>query len=233
MRPRLPPPALVVLTAALVGVLAFAAGPPASPLPAPAPIRVDFTRDVQPILSAHCLRCHGPDKQKGDLRLDQPQSARRNGSILPGDSRKSPLIHRVAGIGDAKRMPPSGPGLTPRQVAVLRAWVDQGASWPDSAAALASTSGHWAYRPLVRPAVPAVQDRDGLLNPIDAFIQARLEAARLSPAPPAERRLLIRRLSFDLTGLPPAPQEVDAFVSDSRPDAYERLVDRLLASPAY
>ncbi len=127
-------------------------------------------------------------------------------------------------------MPPKGPGLTGRQVALLRSWIDQGAVWPESARQ-PSRGTHWAYRPLVRPALPAVRNRAAVANPIDAFVQSRLEAAGLTPAPPADRRTLIRRLTFDLTGLPPTPSEVDDFLADRRPDAYERLVDRLLASP--
>src|SRR5207245_1067393 len=115
------------------------------------------------------------------------------------------------------RMPPKGPGLTRRQIALLRAWIDQGAIWPESARQPGRGS-HWAYRPLARAALPAVKDRAAVRNPIDAFIQARLESAGLSPAPPADQRTLIRRLTFDLTGLPPTPAEVDAFLADGRPD---------------
>jgi mono/diheme cytochrome c family protein len=221
------------LLAAVAFALLPAAAPPARPtLPAPAPGHIDFARDVQPILTNFCVECHGPAKQKGSLRLDQRASPLDTGNIVAGKSANSPLVHRVAGTGPEGRMPPRGAPLTPRQIALLRAWIDQGAEWPTTARA-AGAGAHWAYRPLVRPTVPEVQDRSRVRNPIDRFVQARLEAAGLAPAPPAERRALIRRLSFDLLGLPPAPEEVDAFLADARPDAYERLVDRLLASPAY
>jgi hypothetical protein len=215
-------------------LLARPAAPPAGPprLPAPAPGRIDFVKDVQPILTSFCIECHGEKKQKAGLRLDSRAAALRAGAFVPGKSADSPLIHRVAGLGDEGRMPPKGAGLTRRQIALLRVWIDQGAIWPESARSPARGT-HWAYRPLIRPALPSVKDRSALSNPIDAFIQARLEAANLSPAPPADRRTLIRRLTFDLTGLPPSPAEVEAFLADRRPDAYERLVDRLLASPHY
>ena len=214
-------------------VLARPAAPPARPasLPASAPRRVDFVKDVEPILNAFCVECHGERKQKGGLRLDS-HGALRDGAILPGKSGDSPLIHRVAVLGDEMRMPPKGSALTPRQISLLRAWIDQGAVWPASSLP-ASGAGHWAYRPLTRPLIPRVKDRAAVRNPIDAFVQARLEAAGLSPAPAADRRTLIRRLTFDLVGLPPAPAEVDAFLADSSPDAWEKVVDRLLASPRY
>jgi hypothetical protein len=233
MRTRLPGGLLAVLMAA--GLLfAHAAAPPSGParLPAPAPGQVDFVKDVQPILNAFCVACHGEKKQKGGLRLDSRAAAVRAGAVLPGKSGDSPLIHRVAGLGEEARMPPKGAGLTRRQIAVLRAWIDQGARWPESARA-PSGDRHWAYRPLVRPEAPAVKDRERLSNPIDAFILASLEKAGLSPAPRAERRTLLRRATFDLLGLPPTPEEVEAFLADHRPDAWERVVDRLLASPRY
>jgi hypothetical protein len=225
---------LAFLALASAAVLARAAAPPAGKprLPPPVPRRVDFVKDVQPILAAACTKCHGASKQKGGLRLDRRASALGSGVILPGKSADSPLVHRVAGRDPEARMPPAGPALTRRQVGVLRAWIDQGANWP--AFADASTgSDHWAFRPLSRPPLPSVTDSAGPRNPIDAFVRARLRANRLTPAPPADRRTLIRRVSYDLHGLPPTPEEIDAFVTDRRPDAYERLVDRLLASPRY
>jgi hypothetical protein len=215
-------------------LLARPAGPPAGParLPDPAAGRVDFVKDIQPILTRFCLECHGEKKQKGGLRLDSRTTALRDGAILPGRSADSPLIRRIAGLADEGRMPPKGAGLTRRQIALLRAWIDQGAAWPISARQPAR-GAHWAYRRLHRPALPAVKDRSSVLSPIDSFVQARLESAGLTAAPPADRRTLIRRLTFDLTGLPPTPAEVDAFLADGRPDAYERVVERLLASPHY
>ena len=197
---------------AMLLLLLFAAGP----LP-----RIDFARDVRPILAARCIACHGPAKQRGDLRLDSRASATKDGAVVPGHPARSGLIQRV--LGDSERMPPSGPPLAPGQVAVLREWIRQGAPWPAQARPAAS---HWAYRPLARPKVPSLAGP--LRSPIDAFLAARRGA--LKPAPPASRRVLLRRLSFDLAGLPPAFD--DPFLADARPDAYERLVERLLASPA-
>jgi hypothetical protein len=210
---------------------AHAAAPPpdeGASLPAPLTRPVDFTREVQPILSTLCQSCHGPDKQKGGLRLDNDSSL-RSGVIQPGKSEHSLLIRRVAGLGAEKRMPPSGPRLTARQIRVLRAWIDQGARWP--ALTIRPGTDHWAYRPLLRPPLPVVRNTAWVRNPIDRFVLARLEEKGLTPAPEADGRTLIRRLSFDLIGLPPTPEEIDTFLGDSRPDAYERLVDRLLASP--
>ena len=211
-------------------MLGYAAAPPVGPRPPAIAGKVDFVRDVQPIFSAHCVRCHDAKKQKGGLRLDTP-SALSGGAIDPGKGADSLLVRRVAALDD-ERMPPTGPGLTARQVGILRAWIDQGASWPQSAP-VAIGGGHWAYRPLVRPAVPAVKDESQDRNVVDRFVQARLEKAGLRPAPEATRAAIIRRLSFDLRGLPPTPERVDAFVKDTRPDAYERLVDEMLADPAY
>ncbi len=193
-------------------LLLFLAGPPD---------RVDFTREVRPILAARCLSCHGPDKQKGNLRLDSRASALADGAVVPFKPATSELHRRIAGEG--KRMPPSGPPLDDAQVTLLRRWIAQGAPWAEERAA----PTHWAYRPLVRPAVPAGMGK----NPLDAFVNAR--HGKLRPVPEADRRTLIRRLSFNLTGLPPTPEEVDAFLADTRPDAYCRLVDRLLASPGH
>jgi hypothetical protein len=200
-------------------------------LPPAAARPIDFVKDVQPIFQAACASCHGEKKQKGDLRLDRKDSVTRSGSVIAGKSAASDLIHRVAGLNDDIVMPPSGKRLTPEQVGILRAWIDQGAKWPDAGAK--SASGHWAYQPLVRPRVPAVKNAGWVRTPIDAFILAKLEAKNLSPAAEADRRTLLRRVSFDLIGLPPTPEEIEAFVNDRSPDAYERVVNRLLASPHY
>src|SRR5207248_4570386 len=132
-----------------------------------------FVRDVQPLLANHCLKCHDAKKQKGGLRLDSREHALREGAIVPGRSAASTLVHRVAGIGDGKRMPPSGPGLSRKQIALLRAWIDQGAPWPASARLITGNGAHWSYRPLIRPALPAFQDGHQVRNPIDVFLQAR------------------------------------------------------------
>jgi mono/diheme cytochrome c family protein len=198
---------------------------------------IDYARDVRPILETRCYACHGPKKQKAGLRLDEKAAAFRVGSdgveaIRPGHGTESELVRRVGSLDPEERMPPEGDRLTPEQIGILRDWIDQGASWPDE---LSGTSGkargHWAFRPPVRPAVPAVRTRDWARTPIDCFILARLEARSLSPSPEADRVTLLRRLSLDLIGLPPSVEAVEAFVADTRADAYERVVERLLASP--
>jgi hypothetical protein len=224
---------LALPSAAVLLPPARPAAPPARPLPPAVNRPIDFVKDVQPILNTLCLSCHGSRKQRGDLRLDSRAAALRTGAVRPGHSADSPLIRRITAIGKSERMPPSGPRLTSKQVGIIRAWIDQGAAWPAVAVASKPAQRHWAYRPLVRPAVPVVKEKAWLRNPIDAFVLARLESAGLTPSPQPDRRTLIRRLSFDLVGLPPSPEEVDAFVADDRPDAYEHLVDRLLASPGH
>jgi hypothetical protein len=199
-------------------------------LPAAASHRVDFVKEVQPVLAASCHSCHGEKKQKNGLRLDLKAAALRSGVIVPGKGADSPLVQRVAGLGPEQKMPPKGPALTPKQIAVLRAWIDQGAAWPE---ATDGASGPWSLRPLARPPVPAVRRSEWVRAPIDAFVLAKLEAHGMAPAPPADRRTLIRRVTFDLTGLPPTPKEIDAFLNDPSPRAYEEVVDRLLASPHY
>jgi mono/diheme cytochrome c family protein len=204
-------------------------------LPPPAARPVDFAADVRPIFAAHCHACHGPEKQKSGFRLDTKEAALKGGdtgkAILPGKSADSPLIRYVAGLDADTVMPPKGDRLTAEQVGILRAWIDQGARWAD-AAAVTATHTHWAFRPPRRPAVPE-NLQSPISNPIDAFVAAKRQAAGLTPSPEADRVTLLRRLYLDLTGLPPTPAEVDSFLADTRPGAYERLVDRLLASPHY
>jgi hypothetical protein len=201
---------------------------PAKPGASPA---VDFQRQVRPILSDNCFLCHGPDKgtRMADLRLDVQEGAlavRKNGAaIVPGKPDESLLIKRIFSDNPAFRMPPvfAHKTLTQQQKETLRRWIEQGATWKQ----------HWAFIPPVKPAEPEVKDAKWARTPIDRFILSKLEANNLQPAPEADRRTLIRRVSLDLTGLPPAPAEVEAFLKDQSPDAYERLVDRLLASPHY
>jgi mono/diheme cytochrome c family protein len=215
------------------GVLAvlLLVGSPAAP--AAEQKAVDFTRDVRPILQARCAGCHGVKKQRGGLRLDCKDRALAGGDsgavIVPGRAADSLLIRRVSSDDEAERMPADGERLSAEQVRLLRDWIDQGAAWPDDTA----EAMHWAFRPVHRPPLPAVADIRWPRNAIDLFILARLEKEGLRPSPEADRRTLIRRLSFDLLGLPPAPEEIEAFVSDRDPLAYEKLVERLLASPAY
>jgi hypothetical protein len=190
---------------------------------------VRFNRDIKPILSHHCLKCHGPDLKKAGLNFQNKDTVfkpLKSGDVVvtPGKSADSVLIQRVTAT-DTERMPPKDKGepLTPAEVAKLKEWIEQGARWEE----------HWAYLKPQRPALSAVRRQTWARNAIDYFVLDRLEHEGLEPAPEAGRATLIRRLSLDLIGLPPTPQEVDAFVADQSPDAYEKVVERLLASPHY
>ena len=203
-------------------------------LAGPAP---DFVKDVRPILERSCLGCHGPERQKGGYRLDVRDVALKGGdrgepAIVPHAAKASPLILAVSGEDQGLRMPPKGSGkprLTAAEVETLRAWIDAGPAWPEAYAGEKDTEKpHWSLTPLARPAVPG-----GAANPIDAFVRAKLGEHKLAPTPEADRRTLIRRLSYGLTGLPPTPEEVGAFVAGGDAKAYEALVDRWLASPRY
>jgi len=201
-------------------------------LPPPVTRTVDFATDIRPIFQAHCLKCHDSSKQRSGFRLDDKASALRGGEshapdIRPGRSAESPLIHFVAGLVPDMRMPKEGATLSVEQVGLLRAWIDQGATWPDEGR---PTETHWAFKPVVRPAIPSRASR---VNPIDHFIQARLAESKLKLSREADRHTLIRRLCFDLTGLPPTPEEVKSFDEDKSPHAYEQLVEKLLVSPRY
>jgi hypothetical protein len=216
------------------------------------PDRVDFDRDVRPILERSCWKCHGPDRHKGGVRFDRREGALAAGdsgrtAIRPGRAQESELIRRVEAANADERMPPRGTPLSRGQVEILRSWIEQGANWPQSRAGptRARTGGrralvvtdqdrrHWSYLPLKAVALPAPREAPWCRTPVDRFIVAALEARRIRANAAASRRTLIRRLSFDLLGLPPAPEEVEAFVADPRPTAYEDLVERLLASPHY
>ena len=215
-------------------------------LPKPASLTVDFLRDVDPIFREKCHSCHGPQQQSGGLRLDSRAAALAGGYsgpvIKPGDSAHSKLIHLVAGVQKGLVMPMSGEPLTTEQVGLLRTWIDQGAEWAErreSARPGTGTSGdrtpgkHWSFIPPRSPQLPAVQNEAWVRNPIDRLVLAKLEEREIQPSPEADRATLIRRLSLDLIGLPPTLQEVDHFLADRRTDAYEHLVDRLLASRHY
>jgi mono/diheme cytochrome c family protein len=198
---------------------------------------VDYTRDVKPILAQHCVKCHGPDKQRGGLRLDTAVAVRKGGdkglAVAPGHGDVSRLFLAVTSAEGVKPMPPKGPALNAAQVAVLRAWIDAGAAGPAKEVAALPAGKHWSFQPITRSAEPVVKNTAWVRNPIDRFVLVRLEKEGVAPSPEADRATLIRRLSLDLLGLPPSPREVDEFVADQRPDAYEELVDRLLASPHY
>jgi hypothetical protein len=207
-------------------------------LPPPADRQVDFVRDIQPIFSQQCEHCHGPDEQQGYLRLDARAIVRQGGVsgplYEPGKSDQSLLIHRVAGLGTEKRMPLEDEPLSAEEIGLLRAWIDQGAKWPDGIGSSATiVKRHWAYVPPVFPLPPVVQNAAWPRLPLDVFVLARLEQERLSPAPPADRERLLRRVFLDLVGIPPSIAEIDDFLADQSPDAYEKVVDRLLASPQY
>ena len=193
---------------------------------------IDFSRDIQPILSENCYHCHGPDAKarKAELRLDLKEGAMRVEDgvavVKPGDSKASALIERIFTTDTEDVMPPlkSNRVLTTAQKELLRRWVDEGAKWGE----------HWAFVAPKRGAVPSAGLAKGTVrNPIDAFILERLGAESLMQSPEAPREKLLRRVTLDLTGLPPPPEELDAFLADKSADAYERAVDRLLASPRY
>lgn len=192
---------------------------------------VDFNRDIRPLLANTCFKCHGPDEEErqANLRLDTPEGALAESdggfAIVPGKPKDSLLVYRITTDDVDERMPPvnSGLKLKPNEVELLRRWIAEGAKW----------QGHWSFQPPARMPLPQVQDKTHVNNAIDYFVQSRLQTQQLAASPEATRYELIRRLSLDLTGLPPTISEADAFVADIRPDAYERLVDRLLASPEY
>ncbi|MFZ0590854.1 MAG: DUF1549 domain-containing protein, partial [Bryobacteraceae bacterium] len=194
---------------------------------------VEFNRDIRPILSENCFACHGPDagNRKTKMRLDQESGAKielRGGrvSIVPGNAAKSEVYRRISSDNKTFRMPPAWAGkdkLSAKNINVIRRWIDQGAKW----------EAHWSFIPPKMPSVPQSKWKEWPKNPIDNFVAQRLEMEGLMPAAEADRTTLIRRVTLDLTGLPPTPQEVEAFKRDTSPDAYEKLVDRLLASPRY
>jgi mono/diheme cytochrome c family protein len=199
---------------------------------------VDYLREVKPILIARCVKCHGPDKHENGLRLDAAPGIVRGGdtgpAIVAGKAAESLLIQAVTGTTDlVSKMPPEGEPLTDAQVALLRRWIDSGAKAPAEQLAADSKGKHWSFQRPVRTPLPPVRDAAWPAGAIDAYILARLEKEGLAPSPPAERPTLIRRAYLDQIGLPPSPEEVDAFLADASPDAYERLIDRLLASPHY
>src|SRR5262249_18570439 len=193
---------------------------------------IDFSREVRPIFSRHCFKCHGPDEKarKAKLRLDLPETALRGGksgqpAIVPKKPEQSEVVRRIFADDDSEVMPPPATRnpLSAAQKQILKKWIAEGAEYKQ----------HWAFIPPAQAPLPKVQQAGWPRNAIDYSVLARLEAAGLRPSPPADRYVLVRRLYLDLLGLVPTPEEADAFVNDPSPDAYERLVDRLLASPSY
>lgn len=198
----------------------------------------DYARDVKPLLARHCVACHGPDKQRSSLRLDSAAGLHKGGSlgpaIKPKDSTASPVIQAITGAEGVTAMPPKGPRLAAAEIALLRAWIDAGAPGPIGEEVVqTAASKHWAFQSVTRPALPAVKAAGWPRNPIDRFILARLEKEGIRPSPEADPATLLRRVSLDLTGLPPTLEEIAAFLADKSPNAYETAVDRLLASPHY
>jgi uncharacterized protein DUF1553/uncharacterized protein DUF1549/cytochrome c len=198
---------------------------------------IDYLRDVKPILAKHCYSCHGAAQQKGGLRADTAVSLLKGGkggsALVAGKSKESLLIQAVIGADGVTPMPYKKPPLAAVEIGKLRDWIDQGAKAPDKETPDTGSAKHWAFIPPTRPALPVVKNEAWVKNALDRFILARLEKEGLSPSPEAERATLIRRLYLDLVGLLPSVQEVDQFVAEQSPEAYERLVDRLLASPHY
>jgi cytochrome c553 len=209
--------------AAIVSLAGFATAAEIVPTPA----AVEYNRDIRPILMDACISCHGPDSasRQADLRLDRREDAIDYGAIVPGDAVGSEMIRRIESADESEVMPPPEikKTLTAAQIDTLKRWIAQGAEYQP----------HWSFIPPTRPDLPEVANHWWGRNAIDSFVAARLEAAGLTPAPEADRSTLLRRVTLDLTGLPPTPDEVEAFLRDTRPDAYERVVDRLLASPRW
>ena len=187
---------------------------------------INYNRDIRPILSDKCFYCHGPDEshREADLRLDVEEAA-KDYAVVPSEPDDSELIARITSDDADERMPPaeSGKTLTQSEIELLRRWIEQGAKY----------QGHWSFTPPTRPKLPEVKQGDWVRNPIDNFVLARQEACGLTPSPIADRATLLRRVSLDLTGLPPTPAEVDGFLKDDSPQAYEKVVDRLLKSERY
>lgn len=210
-----------LIAAAIVASAALPPGSPARGAEPPVPERIEFNRDVRAILSDNCFFCHGPDpkNRKADLRLDLRDEAIDSGAIVPKEPSESELVERIESSDPKKLMPPadSHKQLTARQKEILRRWIEQGAVYQQ----------HWAYEPPVKAEIPAGQ------NGVDVLMARRLTEIGLKPVPPADRRTLLRRLYWDLLGLPPTPAEMQAFLDDASAGAYETLVDRLLQNPHY
>jgi len=229
------PPALRLgaSVAALTTIIWLVAAPaqaadPSAPVAGSAARKLDFAHDILPVLARRCFACHGPDKSEGGLRLNSREGATaalESGAraVAPGQPDQSELLSRVTATDENERMPPGDKPLPAEQISLIREWIAAGATWEN----------HWAFEPVRPQTPPAVLRADWPATPIDTFILGRLEARDLAPAPPADKIALLRRATYDLTGLPPTPTEIDAFGADESPDAFARVVDRLLASPHY
>jgi len=205
---------------------------------------VDFATDIKPLFATYCYDCHGPGVDQGGFSLATRANALEGGEngpgILIGNSLSSALVHRISGLDPDQTMPPDREGMSPEQIGLIRAWIDQGAKWPASEEIedprIENYRTHWAFRPLKRPALPTPHESSQpswIQTPVDRFIARELTLKNLEPAPIATQYELLRRVYFDLTGLPPSPDQIRGFMSDSQPDAYAQLVEELLASNAY
>lgn len=226
---------LTIAALFLFGMPIVVAAAEADKLPPAAKRKINYERDVLPIFQARCVSCHGPKKQESSYRIDVKKNAVAGGdfgdpAIIPGKSADSPLIHYVAGVDPDMLMPPEGKRLTVREISLLRAWIDQGLVWPDSFAGAKKTekltTDWWSFQPLRKVEPPRFTDTSWIANPIDAFILAKLKAKKLTPSPPADHKILARRLFLDMHGLLPSAE-------DNQPTAYADLVERVLKSPRY
>ena len=220
----------LLFTGLTAGLWAFAID--VEELPPPAKHVVDFKKEIWPLFQEHCVKCHGPDQQKSGYRIDIAELALEGGEmgevVIPGNSAKSPLIHFISGLDEEVVMPPKGAPFNAKTVGLIRAWIDQGADWPDNVGAKAvNRMDHWAFKKITWPGSPQ------FMQTIDAFIKVRLESKKLGFNPRADKRTLVRRLYLVMHGLPPTPKQVEAFVKDDKPRAFTRLVDQVLASPRY
>jgi hypothetical protein len=205
--------------------------------------KVDFTTQIEPILKEHCYECHGVEKGRGKLRLHVRDLALKGGAtgplLVPGNSAESYMVTRLMGGGDEDQMPLDKDPLPEEQIALIKRWIDEGAEWPAPATGTGGADAapqfkeHWAYVPPNAAPAPRVSNAAWVKTPVDAYVLARLDSEGLAPSPEATKETLLRRVTLDLTGLPPTVADIDAFIADTRPDAYERVVDRLLASPHY
>jgi hypothetical protein len=211
--------------APVIGVLLFA------PAAARAADPIDYAKHVRPVLQERCYACHGALKQQSKLRVDSGAALLKAGVVVPGKPAESELVARVSSTDDDERMPPEGHPLKPEQVALLKAWIEQGAKVPADDRPEPDPRDHWSFRTPVKPGLPKLGT--SFTNPLDAFVAAKWVEKGLKPVPPADKRVLLRRVYLDLIGLPPTPEQADAFLKDTSPDAYEKVVDQLLASPQY
>jgi hypothetical protein len=234
---------ILAIAAALVFVgVCLAQTPSGGPAPKggdiPPQLADFFEKKIRPVLADRCTRCHGPDKQKGGLRLDSRQAMLKGGesgpAVVPNYPEKSLLMTALGRQGDLK-MPPDEP-LSDEMVGQFRDWIKAGAQWPGGGAIITgkeSWKSHWAFQPVREPALPRIEHAERVQTPVDAFVLAELEKRGLGFAAPAGRRALLRRATFDLIGLPPTAEEIEAFEKDTSPDAFAKVIDRLLASPHY